>query len=199
MTQIQKRKIIFWPNPVLRTVALPVAVRNDLFDGGEIVLKDDVFVPSEVDWGFVLDSEISGLVDDMIRLMREDKGIGLAANQIAVPKRVIVMDIPCEHGGNGLVVMINPEITELSQEKAKDTEGCLSLPGQRVTVERPTKASVRYVSVRGKIFTMHLSGLAARCLQHENDHINGVVIIDHVDPVTRRMTEEKLKKELARR
>ncbi|MBX5435914.1 MAG: peptide deformylase [Alicyclobacillaceae bacterium] len=119
---------------------------------------------------------IEKLLDDMADTMYHAEGVGLAAVQIGVLKRVIVMDV-----GDGLIELINPEITEKSGSQV-DSEGCLSLPGIRGPVERALHVVVRGLNRKGEPVEIRASELLARCVQHEVDHLNGILFIDYVRP-----------------
>lgn len=119
---------------------------------------------------------IEKLLDDMVETMHAAEGIGLAANQIGILKRLIVMDV-----GQGLVELINPEIISRSGSD-KDTEGCLSLPGIRGKVDRSTHITVHALNRQGDLVVYEMHDLLARCAQHEIDHLNGVLFTDYVSP-----------------
>jgi peptide deformylase len=126
-----------------------------------------------------IDAGIRKLVDDMFETMYEAPGIGLAAIQIGIPKRVITLDLSKKE------VFINAEITWRSEERAKFEEGCLSIPEYYEEVERPAAVKVRYLDLAGKKHEIDAKGLLATCLQHEIDHINGVLFIDHLSKLKR--------------
>lgn len=127
------------------------------------------------------DRTIGALVKDMLDTMYAAGGVGLAAVQIGVLKQVIVVDLP-SGDPPGPQIFLNPEIIEASGEQAVFREGCLSLPGVMVNVKRPTHVHVRYRSLDGRACEIMAHGLLAICLQHEIDHLNGVLITDHVSP-----------------
>lgn len=126
----------------------------------------------------VFDRDLKELLEAMAVSMYESQGIGLAAPQVGVGVRVFVMDT-----GEGLSVFVNPEIMEFSPRKTRLIEGCLSLPGISVSVPRPDKIKVRACDENGKMFTKSYDSLAAKAIQHEMDHLNGKLIIDHLNPV----------------
>ena len=135
------------------------------------------------------------LLDDMAATMYDAPGIGLAAPQINVSERLIVID--CGKGDTSkLYKMINPEIISLSDTRAILEEGCLSIPDQTAEVERPAKVSVRYLDENGNTQTLNAEGLLAACLQHEIDHLNGVLFIDHISRLKRDMILRRVMKEL---
>src|SRR4249920_3138108 len=130
-------------------------------------------------------AEIRKLVDDMFETMYEAPGIGLAAIQIGIPKRIITLDLSKKEQDHEPQVFINPEITWHSEERAKFEEGCLSIPEYYEEVERPAAVKVRYLDLAGKKHEIDAKGLLATCLQHEIDHINSVLFIDHLSKLKR--------------
>jgi peptide deformylase len=132
-----------------------------------------------------VDRGIKALVDDMFETMYEAPGIGLAAIQIAVPKRVIVMDLAKKDETSEPRVFINPEIVWQSDAKKAHEEGCLSIPEYYEEVERPAQVRVKYLDRKGKEQEIDADGLLATCLQHEIDHLNGVLFIDHISKLKR--------------
>src|SRR6202035_2645862 len=123
-----------------------------------------------------IDDGIRKLVDDMFDTMYKAPGIGLAAIQIGVPKRVVILDLSKKEDDHKPLVFINPEVTWTSEEKSKYEEGCLSIPEYYEEVERPAKVKVKYLDRDGKPHETEAKGLLATCLQHEIDHINGVLV-----------------------
>ena len=138
--------------------------------------------------------DLRKLVDDMFETMYAAPGIGLAAIQIGVPQRVVTMDLAKKDEPKQPQVFINPEITWTSDDKAIAEEGCLSIPEYYEEVERPAAVKVKYLDVDGKPHEIEASGLLATCLQHEIDHINGVLFIDHISKLKRDMVLKKFKK-----
>jgi len=130
------------------------------------------------------DESLKDLVVSMAKAMYEAPGIGLAATQVGVLKRVIVYDLDDE--GKGLVALCNPTIVESSDELETDDEGCLSLPGITVAVERPCTVTCEAVTLNGTPVRVNADGLHARLLQHEIDHLDGVLIIDRASPEERK-------------
>lgn len=116
------------------------------------------------------------ILRDMAETMYHANGIGLAAPQIGIKRRMVVIDV-----GEGLIELINPEITHFSEEKAGMDEGCLSVPGMRGYVMRPEKVTVKAQNRKGEWFTIEADGLLARCLQHEIDHLDGVLYVDKME------------------
>jgi peptide deformylase len=166
------RRIYETPDPVLREISKPV----ETFDDG-----------------------LKNLVSDMFETMYAAPGIGLAAVQVGVPVRLLVIDLqePEEEGGEPVRdprVFINPEILWHSDEEVPYTEGCLSVPEQYAEVMRPDRIRARWRDVEGKSYEEEIDGLLAVCLQHEMDHLNGVLFIDHLSRLKRDMVLKKLAK-----
>jgi len=123
-----------------------------------------------------VDSKLQGLIEDMIETMYDADGVGLAAPQVGILKRVVVIDIYDE---TGVKVLVNPEIVSEEGEQ-EEVEGCLSLPGKAGVVKRPAKVTVKALNENGEAFTIEGTGLLARALCHEIDHLNGVLFTDKV-------------------
>lgn len=140
--------------------------------------------------------EILRLIDDMFDTMYEAGGIGLAAVQVGVHLRILVVDVEQreEDGRVKPLVFINPEILSDSEEENIYREGCLSFPGQYSEVTRPQSIRLRYLTREGKSEEIEATGLLATCLQHEIDHLNGVVFVDHLSSVKRDIILRRLKK-----
>ena len=141
-----------------------------------------------------VDAGIRKLVDDMFETMYKAPGIGLAAIQIGIAKRVITMDLSKKEDNHEPHVFINPEIVWTSDETAKYEEGCLSIPDYYEEVERPSQVKVKYLDRDGKTRELDAKGLLATCLQHEIDHINGVLFIDHLSKLKRDRVIKKFAK-----
>jgi peptide deformylase len=141
-----------------------------------------------------IDKSVRALVDDMFETMYEAPGIGLAAIQIGVPQRVVTMDLAKKDEPKAPQVFINPEVTWRSDEKSAAEEGCLSIPDYYEEVERPAAIKVKFLDLDGTQHEIEASGLLATCLQHEIDHINGVLFIDHISKLKRDMVLKKFKK-----
>ncbi len=171
------------PDPRLKTVSTPVTEFND---------------------------ELRQLVEDMFETMYDAPGIGLAAIQVGVPKRVLVIDLQeraeddPEQGETGKTgqqvvrnprIFINPEILEPSEEQSVYNEGCLSVPDQYAEVERPARIRARWQDLDGKVHEEEMEGLMATCLQHEMDHLEGILFIDHLSRLKRQMVLKKLEKQ----
>lgn len=163
------RPLSFLPAPVLRKVAEPVESVND---------------------------DIRQLMEDMLETMRHEHGLGLAAPQIGLSVRVIVMDCSDEDAKEPVIwKMANPEIISSSEDTASMEEGCLSIPGYRGEVTRPAEVEVKYLDETGTENIMKADGLLAACVQHEIDHLNGKLFIDYLsrakrDLIIRKMTKD---------
>jgi len=148
-----------------------------------------------------VDAEVRQLMDDMLETMYAAPGIGLAAPQIGELKRVVVLDIDREDVKTGPLCMANPEIVEASDEDAIYEEGCLSVPEHYSDVARPARVTVRYLDRDGETKELACEGLLATCVQHEIDHLDGILFIDHISSLKRNMILRKLlkaRKEAAR-
>ena len=157
--------ILVYPDPRLHTVAKPVAA---------------------------VDSRIERLVDDMLETMYEAKGIGLAATQVDVHQRLVVLDTSEER--NQATVLINPEITWYSEERVKSEEGCLSVPGIYDGVERAVAVKVKAADQHGQVRELEAEGLMAVCVQHELDHLMGKVFVEYLSPLKRNRIKTKMLK-----
>ena len=147
-----------------------------------------------------VDAAARTLVADMFETMYDAAGIGLAAIQVGVPQRILVIDLqePAEEGGEPVKdprVFINPEIVAHSDEEVPYTEGCLSVPDQYAEVDRPDRIRAKWLDLDGKSHDEEITGLLATCLQHEMDHLNGVLFIDHLSRLKREMILKKLAKQ----
>jgi peptide deformylase len=161
------RRILTVPDPVLKRTSLPVAA---------------------------VDDDLRALMDDMLETMYAAPGIGLAAIQIGVPKRVIVMDLAREGEAPQPRYIVNPELVEANEELLPYEEGCLSVPDIYDEVERPSRVRVRYLNYQGEQIEEEAEGLYAVCIQHEMDHLNGVLFIDHLSRLKRQRAIQKVKK-----
>jgi peptide deformylase len=141
-----------------------------------------------------VDGEIRSLIDDMLETMYEADGIGLAAVQIGIAKRVIVMDIDQKDGKKNPRVFVNPKLLWVSEELASFEEGCLSVPDIWEEVQRPARIRGEYLDRNGHKQTLEADGLLADCLQHEMDHLEGVLFIDHLSRLKRSIALRKLAK-----
>lgn len=146
----------------------------------------------------IFDDSLRTLVDDMTDTMYDAHGIGLAAIQVGVPKRILVIDLQeaaeGEEAEKNPLIFINPEILNPSEELAGYKEGCLSVPEQYADVERPATIRARWQDLDGKTHEQDMQGLMATCLQHEMDHLEGILFIDHLSRLKRQMVLKKLNK-----
>jgi peptide deformylase len=141
-----------------------------------------------------VNDDIRQLMDDMLETMHSARGIGLAAPQIDVHKRIIVVDAVGEDEDPQPLYMANPEIIEVSDEDISHDEGCLSLPEHFSEVIRPTSVRVRYLDHENKICELDANGILAVCIQHEIDHLDGILFVDHISSLKRNMILRKLTK-----
>jgi peptide deformylase len=139
-------------------------------------------------------SEIRQLAEDMLETMYDAPGVGLAAIQIGVPVRMVTMDVSKTEDERLPMVLINPEIVWASEEKRVYEEGCLSIPEYYEEVERPDRVRFRYTNLQGEIIEQDAEGLMATCVQHEIDHLNGVLFIDYLSKLKRDRVMTKFKK-----
>ena len=161
------REILVVPHPVLKQVSTPVDV---------------------------VDDALRALMDDMLETMYDAPGIGLAAVQIGVPKRVIVMDLAGKDEPRAPRYFVNPEIVWASDDTAPYEEGCLSVPEYYDEVERPARVKLKYLDYQGQAVEEDADGMFAVCIQHEMDHLEGVLFIDHLSRLKREQAVKKVKK-----
>ena len=166
-----KRNIIIEPDPILRKKSKLIETVN---------------------------SELKILMDDMLETMYEAPGIGLAAVQIGVLKRIIVIDITKEEKKKNPIFLINPEFTFKSKNTSIYEEGCLSLPGHFAEIERPAECNIDYLDYDGNKKQIKADGLLSTCIQHEIDHLNGILFIDYLsklkkDMIIKKITKQKIK------
>ena len=135
------------------------------------------------------------LMRDMLETMYSAKGIGLAAIQIGIPKRIIVMDLSKEENKKLPMYFVNPVITEKNNEKKTYEEGCLSVPNQFAEIDRPNKCKVEYLDFDGNKQSLQAEGLLATCIQHEIDHLEGILFIDYLSKLKKEMIIKKLSKQ----
>ncbi|HWP85179.1 MAG TPA: peptide deformylase, partial [Terriglobia bacterium] len=143
----------------------------------------------------VFDKELARLLDDMFESMYAAEGVGLAAPQIGISKRIAVIDISFGKDPKAKLVLINPEIIS-TEGRQNEEEGCLSVPGFREKVKRPARATVRAQDARGKEFTMTGEGLLARAFCHETDHLNGRLFLSHLSLLKRDLIERRIRKKI---
>ena len=161
------KPLIILPDPILRTVSKPVER---------------------------VDAPLQKLADDMLATMYDAPGIGLAAIQVGEPLRMLVIDLAKEDESPAPHVFINPQVLDSSDERSVYEEGCLSIPDYYAEVERPATVRVSYLDRDGKTREIEADGLLATCLQHEIDHLDGVLFIDHISKLKRDMVVKKFKK-----
>lgn len=142
-----------------------------------------------------VDDSIRKLADDMFATMYAAPGIGLAAVQVGVPKRLLVLDVSEGEEDSNPLAMINPEIVRLGPDLRLQEEGCLSIPDFRLDIERPSALTVRYADLDGKVRELDAEGLLATAIQHEMDHLDGKLIIDFLSRLKRDMVIKKFKKQ----
>ena len=165
----------------------------------EIVIEPDPILRKKSVNLEKVDDELRGLLDDMLETMYSVPGIGLAAVQVGVLKRLIVIDISKEKDKKNPLFLINPEIISRSNKTSIYEEGCLSLPGHFAEIERPAECHVKYIDYSGKEKEIKANGLLSTCIQHEVDHLNGILFIDYLSKLKKDMILKKLikhKKEL---
>ena len=142
-----------------------------------------------------VDDELRSLLDDMLETMYAAPGIGLAAVQVGVLKRLIVIDVSKDQEKKDPLFLINPEIIHRSKQTSVHEEGCLSLPGHFAEIERPAECQIKFIDYNGKEKELNAKGLLATCIQHEVDHLNGVLFIDYLSKLKKDMIIKKLKKQ----
>jgi peptide deformylase len=161
------KTILTEPNKLLRQISKPI----------DQVTKED-----------------QNLMDDMLETMYAANGIGLAAIQIGIPKRIIVMDISKDKNIKEPMYFVNPVIREKNQNKSIYEEGCLSVPDQFAEIERPSKCELEYLDYNGKKKFLKAEGLLATCIQHEMDHLEGILFIDYLSKLKKSIIIKKLSK-----
>lgn len=163
----------------------------------EIVLLGDPVLREKAAPVETFDDELRTLVDDMFVTMAAAEGAGLAAPQVGVRRRVLVTDVSRGDDLSGRVAVINPTIIELDEEEEREAEGCLSIPGVSEVVSRPYSVIVEGFDPAGEPLRIEAEGLFSRVLQHEIDHLDGILFFDRISPLKRRMLLKKYKKLLA--
>ena len=162
------RQILIEPNKVLREKSLPVER---------------------------VDEDLKKLMDDMLETMYAAPGIGLAAIQVGILKRVIVLDLEQKEGKKNPIFLVNPEIVEKSENNSIYEEGCLSVPGQFAEIARPDKCYLKYLDYYGEKKEIKAEGMLATCIQHEIDHLEGILFIDYLSKLKKTMIVKKLSKQ----
>lgn len=145
----------------------------------------------------VIDESVTTLINDMVDTMNAAKGVGLAAPQVGVNKRIIVVDVSAGEDPSALYKMINPEILQLSGEPNMTEEGCLSIPGEYEIVVRPSNAVVKYLTPEGKEEILETQGFLAKAVQHEIDHLNGVLFIDRISMMKREIMKKRIRRRIS--
>jgi peptide deformylase len=138
-------------------------------------------------------NKVKSIIDDMIDTMYAEKGVGLAATQVNIHQRIVVMDTSADQ--NEPVVLINPEIIAKSEVTSINEEGCLSVPGCYAKVDRHDTCTVKALDRKGNEFTLDAEELQSICIQHELDHLNGILFVDYLSPLKRQRIQKKLEKE----
>ncbi|MEZ5758410.1 MAG: peptide deformylase [Emcibacteraceae bacterium] len=141
-----------------------------------------------------VDDKLRAFMDDMLETMYDAPGIGLAAVQVGKLWRILVIDIARDEEDPNPMYFVNPEITWTSEELNTYNEGCLSIPEQYAEIERPAECKIKFLDYNGDEQEIHATGLLATCVQHEIDHLNGVVFIDYLSKIKRSMYVRKVKK-----
>lgn len=165
----------------------------------KIIIEPDTILRKKSETLEKVNNELKSLMDDMLETMYAAPGIGLAAVQVGILKRLIVIDISKDKEKKNPLFLINPEIVSKSNKTSIYEEGCLSLPGYFAEIERPAECKIEYLDYEGKKSEMDANGLLATCIQHEVDHLNGVLFIDYLSKLKKDMIVKKLvkhKKEL---
>lgn len=162
----------------------------------DIVLMGDPILKARAEEVEAFDEELRSLVDDMFQTMYAAEGIGLAAPQIGVGRRILVVDVRdhLDEEGEGRVALVNPEVVVASEETDRAPEGCLSIPGLEEVVERPSRVEIRAFDAEGREVRIEATELYGRALQHEIDHLDGILFPDRVSPLKRRMLMKKWRK-----
>jgi len=162
------QKILTEPDPILRKKSSPVAN---------------------------VDDDLRKILKNMLETMYKAPGIGLAAIQVGILKRAVVIDVSKEDEKKNPLFLINPEIIYRSNETSTYEEGCLSLPGQYAEIERPSKCQLKYIDFDGKAKELKAEGLLSTCIQHEIDHLDGILFIDYLSKLKKTMIIKKLSKQ----
>jgi peptide deformylase len=160
----------------------------------EVVLMGDPVLRAEAEPVAIYDDELRALVRDMFETMYLAEGIGLAAPQVGISRRVLVVDLRREDEADRRVALVNPKVVWASGETDKQPEGCLSIPGLEEVVERPSAVRIEAFDPEGNEIVIEADELFSRALQHEIDHLDGILFLDHVSPLTRKLALRKWKK-----
>ena len=160
-----------------------------------IIIEPDPILRKKSDSLEKVDDELRSLMDDMLETMYSAPGIGLAAVQIGILKRIIVIDVSKEDQKKEPLFLVNPKITFKSKKISTYEEGCLSLPGYFAEIERPAECHVEYIGYDGKNKNLKAEGILSTCIQHEIDHLNGILFIDYLSKLKKDMIIKKLIKQ----
>ncbi|MEC6987073.1 MAG: peptide deformylase [Pseudomonadota bacterium] len=160
-----------------------------------IIIEPDPILRKKSDSLEKVDDELRSLMDDMLETMYSAPGIGLAAVQIGILKRIIVIDVSKEDQKKEPLFLVNPKITFKSQKISTYEEGCLSLPGYFAEIKRPAECHVEYIGYDGKNKNLKADGILSTCIQHEIDHLNGILFIDYLSKLKKDMIIKKLIKQ----
>ena len=161
----------------------------------KILIEPDPFLRQKSKKVEKVDDDTRSLMDDMLETMYDAPGIGLAAIQIGVPKRVIVIDLSKKEDKKNPLYFVNPVILTKSKKDASYEEGCLSVPNQFAEINRPDKCKVKYLDYDGNEKVLEAEGLLATCIQHEIDHLEGILFIDYLSKLKKNMIIKKLSKQ----
>ena len=165
-----------------------MTLRKILTEPNEILREKSLLVEK-------VDEDLQKLINDMLETMYAAPGIGLAAIQVGIPKRVIVLDISPKDEPKNPMCFVNPEIIDKSINSATYEEGCLSVPGQFAEIDRPDKCHVKYLDYHGQAKEVQAEGMLATCIQHEIDHLEGILFIDYLSKLKKTMIIKKLSKQ----
>ena len=165
-----------------------MALKEILVEPNEILRKKSLVVDK-------VDEDLQKLMNDMLETMYAAPGIGLAAIQVGVPKRVIVLDLSRKDEPKNPMYFVNPEIIEKSKNNSVYEEGCLSVPGQFAEIDRPDKCLIKYLDYYGQPKELVAEGMLATCIQHEMDHLEGILFIDYLSKLKKSMIVKKLTKQ----
>ena len=160
----------------------------------KILVEPDKFLRQKSKPVDIVDKDLQTLMDDMLETMYNAPGIGLAAIQVGVPKRVIVIDLSRDGEEKSPMYFVNPEIVSSSNNDATYEEGCLSVPGQFAEIDRPDKCHLKFLDYNGNKKELKAEGLLATCIQHEMDHLEGILFIDYLSKLKKTMIIKKLSK-----
>ena len=160
----------------------------------KILTEPDPFLRQKSNKVVEVNNEIRSLMDDMLETMYQAPGIGLAAIQVGVPKRVIVIDLSKKDEKKNPLYFVNPEILTKSNQDASYEEGCLSVPNQFAEISRPDNCKVKFLDYEGNEKILEAKGLLATCIQHEMDHLEGILFIDYLSKLKKSMILKKLSK-----